>query len=93
MSFESNIFQKYCESVFEKYLNELKKLKKNNLLDSKTSPIIYTDYISVILQRRKSYCIVGKCINNLTCKHKEIENLYYTKGSNILFEILYEIKE
>ena len=91
--FEYNIYEKYCENIFEKYSNELKKLKKNNLLDSETASKIYTQYISVILQRRKSYCITGKCVNILICKHKEIENFYNTKGADILFEILCKIEE
>lgn len=91
--FEHNIFEKYCKHVFEKYSNELKKLKNNNLLQFETASKTYTQYISIISQRKKSYCITGKCINNLTCKHKEIENFYNTKGGDILFEILCKIEE
>jgi len=75
-------FEKYCESVYDKFIIEVKKQYSENILNINSASILLYQYFEVLEQRRQSHCKVDTC--NDICVHKEIEDIYKKLGEEII---------
>lgn len=75
-------FEKYCESVYDKFIIEVKKQDSEKILNTNSASILLSQYFEVLEQRRQSHCKVDMCDDN--CVHKEIEYSYKKLGEEII---------